>query len=158
MITASEDGTARVWRVGSDQEPLLLGKHGTDVRAAAFSPDGQRAATADASGVLRLWRLDRATDPFLILRGHAKKINTVVFTADGPLVATASDDGTARVWNSETGSEEATLPHTDSGAQRGILRWWPSALDRSAGRRSAQLGDRMAGAAQDAPRPHPSHA
>ena len=72
VITASEDGTARVWRIGTDQEPLVLGGHGNDVRAAAFSPDGQRAATADASGVLRLWRLDRATDPLLILRGHAE--------------------------------------------------------------------------------------
>ncbi len=90
----------------------MLGRHGTDVRAAAFSPDGRRAATADASGVLRLWRLDRATDPSLILRGHAKQINTVVFSADGTHVVTASDDGTARIWDSETGWEEVMLPHT----------------------------------------------
>jgi len=68
IVTASEDETARVWSTFDGHERLVL-RHGTKVRAAAFSPDSIPAAvgarsipsashviTADQDGRIWLWR------------------------------------------------------------------------------------------------------
>ncbi len=69
VVTASDDGTTRIWRSDGQEPPLVLGLHGTDVRGAAFSSDGERVATGDANGVLRVWRLDDPTEAERVLRG-----------------------------------------------------------------------------------------
>ncbi|MDJ0523262.1 MAG: HEAT repeat domain-containing protein [Planctomycetota bacterium] len=56
-VTASLDGTARLW--SRDSEPLaVLKDHGFGVVRARIAPDGQTILTLDASGVARLWRRD----------------------------------------------------------------------------------------------------
>jgi WD40 repeat protein len=55
VLTASRDGTARVWNAASGQpvtDPLV---HGDMVRYAEFSPDGQRVVTASGDHTARLW-------------------------------------------------------------------------------------------------------
>lgn len=46
VLTRSDDRTARVWRVDLKGEPLVLRCGGEIVRAAAFSPDGERVVVA----------------------------------------------------------------------------------------------------------------
>ncbi len=57
MLTASRDGTARVWPAdGKGQEIVLRGHRGA-VTSAAFSPDGSHVVTASRDGTARYWRV-----------------------------------------------------------------------------------------------------
>jgi len=55
VLTASQDGTARVWDATSGKplgEPM---EHGENVLTAVFSADGQRVFTASQDGTARVW-------------------------------------------------------------------------------------------------------
>jgi dipeptidyl aminopeptidase/acylaminoacyl peptidase len=60
VVTASDDGTARVWDVQTGlplTEPL---QHGDHVMSAEFSPDGQKILTASTDHTARVWNLPTA--------------------------------------------------------------------------------------------------
>ncbi len=102
VVTASVDGTARVWdsRTGTPRTPPLA--HPDWVSSARFSPDGQRVATTCRDGIVRLWDAAQGTQVGPVFR-HAKWVNTVEFSADGARIVTAGDDGVALVWDVRTG-------------------------------------------------------
>ena len=69
VVTASDDGTARIWDAASGEELTLLRGHSGWVVSAAFSPDGTRVVTASYDGTARIW--DAASGKELArLRGH----------------------------------------------------------------------------------------
>jgi WD40 repeat protein len=49
IVTASNDGTARLWDAASRKELVVLRGHEGVVRSAAFSPDGSRIVTASGA-------------------------------------------------------------------------------------------------------------
>jgi WD40 repeat protein len=53
-VTASADGTARLWNLSGEELAVLEG-HTDWVWSAAFSPDGERLLTASDDGTARLW-------------------------------------------------------------------------------------------------------
>jgi WD40 repeat protein len=55
MVTASADGTARVWDASTDKRIAQLSGHQGAISSAAFSPDGQQVVTASADGTARVW-------------------------------------------------------------------------------------------------------
>ena len=114
VVTASRDGTARVWAVGTGQSLTTLTGHDNRVRTAAFSPDGSRVVTASDDATAQVW--DARTGRHLVtLRGHDDAVTTASFSPDGTAVVTASSDETARVWNAQTGEPIAEMrPHTGS--------------------------------------------
>ncbi|MEU0880544.1 WD40 repeat domain-containing protein [Lentzea sp. NPDC005914] len=113
VVTASHDGTAKLWDVAQGKEIAALTGHRGTVNAAAFSPDGHTVATAGWDYTARLWSSDDRAGRAL-LSGHTLEVNAVAFNHDGTLVATASTDRTAKVWDVRTGEEVATLSgHTN---------------------------------------------
>ena len=111
LLTASADGTARIWdqRTGGPlTEPM---KHDSSVRFAAFSPDGSRVVTATKVRAVQIWDAHIGkplTAPML----HDDVVNTARFSPDGRRIVTASDDKTARVWDGKTGHPlTEPLPH-----------------------------------------------
>ena len=48
IVTASADGTARLWDGATGASQAVLSGHGKEVLSATFSPDGQLVATASA--------------------------------------------------------------------------------------------------------------
>ncbi|QJW93766.1 WD40 repeat domain-containing serine/threonine protein kinase [Frigoriglobus tundricola] len=113
VVTASEDGTARVWDAATGREQAVLKGHTSFVRSASFSPDGTRVVTASEDGTARVW--DAATGrEQAVLKGRTSTVESASFSPDGTRVVTASLDKTARVWDAATGREQAVLKgHTD---------------------------------------------
>jgi WD40 repeat protein len=89
ILTASLDGTARLW--DRDGKPLVILKGYADtlnlnptlgfglngVFSAVFAPDGDRILTASADNTARLW--DRDGKPLAILQGHTSGVFSAVF-------------------------------------------------------------------------------
>jgi WD40 repeat protein len=107
VLTASRDGTARVWSVASGK-PLLTLRGDKGFNAAAYSSTGKRIVTAGADRVGRIWDA-RTGKELLELAGHTKALTSAAFSPDGSRVVTASNDKTARVWDARTGKLIAVL-------------------------------------------------
>lgn len=101
ILTAGEDGTARVWKADTRE---LIAIIGDKVVSASFSPDGNWIVTGDDYGVVRIWDGRKHTDqPVSELKGHSKAITMAAFSPDGQFIATASQDKTAIIWEAGTG-------------------------------------------------------
>ena len=114
VVTASVDGTARVWDAATGQSLAVLTGHTGWVWNAVFSPDGRRIVTASWDNTARVW--DAATGQSLaVLTSHKDRVWSAAFSPDGQSVVTASDDKTARVWDAATGRSLAVLTgHADT--------------------------------------------
>ncbi len=96
IVTASEDGTARLWDLSGEQLAELNG-HKSIVNSASFSPDGQRLVTTSSDNTARLW--DLSGKLLAVLKGHQNFVNSASFSPNGHYLVTASDDKTARLWD-----------------------------------------------------------
>lgn len=100
IVTASSDGTARVWRVDGSGMPVVLAGHEGAVSSASFSPDGNYIVTASEDHTARVWRTDGVAVP-IVLFGHEHGVSSASFSPDGSRVVTTSADRTARVWRAD---------------------------------------------------------
>jgi WD40 repeat protein len=107
VVTASADGTARIWDADSGREIALLKGHTQAVESAGFSPDGKRVVTAFVSNTARIWDADSGTE-IAQLKGHTAGPRAG-FSPDGKRVVTASADSTVRIWDTDSGKEIALL-------------------------------------------------
>src|SRR5262249_51630473 len=99
-------------------DELTLAGHAGWVMSVAFSPDGQRLASASQDQTAKIW--DSATgEELLTLKGHAGPVNGVAFSPDGQRLASGSVDRTVRIWDSATGKELFALKG-HSGAVHGV--------------------------------------
>ncbi|UPT62994.1 MAG: TIR domain-containing protein [Hyphomonadaceae bacterium JAD_PAG50586_4] len=112
VLTASYDGTARLW--DASRGTLLATLHHDDaVLNARFSADGTRIVTASFDGSAKVW--DAANGRLsATLRGHDGQVLSARFSPDGLRVVTASNDHTAKVWSAEDGRLIATLEDHDA--------------------------------------------
>ena len=70
--------------------------------ALAFSPDGEKLATADRNGGLHLW--DPKTGTILYtLAEHQARITSLTWRADSLILASAGDDGKLILWDTAEG-------------------------------------------------------
>ena len=58
IITASDDGTARIWDADTGAALAVLEGHEDVVSAATFSADGRWAVTGSYDGSARVWRVN----------------------------------------------------------------------------------------------------
>ena len=111
VVTASQDGTARIWDAATGRPVTAPLVHVGWVRDAAFSRDGTHVITRNggsSTNYARVWNATTgaATTPPL---EQPDTITTAAFSPDGTHVVTASTDGTARLWDAATGAP-ATAP------------------------------------------------
>ncbi|HVT14686.1 MAG TPA: WD40 repeat domain-containing protein [Thermoanaerobaculia bacterium] len=106
VVTASRDGTARIWSARA--APRILAGHQAGVQFADWDREGRRIVTASYDGTARVW--DARTGAQLrLLAGHVAALLQAVWDPAGERIATASFDGTVRIWNAAGGSVVAVL-------------------------------------------------
>jgi WD40 repeat protein len=98
LLTASQDGTARIWPADLRGLPTVFSGSGASLVEATFSHDDRLIVAASADGTARIWSTDGTTAP-VVLRGHEQALRTARFSPDDALVITASEDATARIWS-----------------------------------------------------------
>jgi WD40 repeat protein/serine/threonine protein kinase len=105
------------WKGTAGPQVRTLAGLGGEIRCVAFSPDGQRVASAsnDARGETWAVRARSTTtgETLLTLQGKGRPLNGLAFDADGWRLASAGEDGTVKVWDVASGREAFTL-HTSA--------------------------------------------
>jgi WD40 repeat protein len=103
ILAGSADATARLLVLADGKLLRTFAGHPGPIRSVAFAPSGDRVATADALGGLKVW--ETSTGLGLIAFGHAapngaaaQPIQRIAFHTDESLVS-ASADATLRVWS-----------------------------------------------------------
>ena len=98
LVTASRDGTARIWNAESLCEEGTLKGHTQDVYSAVCSHDGTRIVTASGDSRAMIWDAQTMTE-MGELKGHQGAVLSAVFSPDDSRIATCSRDGTVRIWD-----------------------------------------------------------
>ena len=108
VLTASRDGTARIFDTASGRPLHVLRGHRGPVAMASFAPDGRRVVTASDDGTARIWDASSG-ESLAILRHDRGAVNSAVFSRDATRIVTAGNDGTARVWDAGSGRQVRVL-------------------------------------------------
>jgi WD40 repeat protein len=100
VLTASSDGTAKLW--DGNGRLLRTLPHHAGVSAAVFSKDGKAVLTASQDRTARLWDPadGKPLGPPLL---HPAAVHTAVFSPDGRTILTGCEDGAGRLWDAATG-------------------------------------------------------
>jgi len=107
-VSASADGTLKIWDTATGHALATLDGHANWVLACAVNADGGRMVSASADGTLKVW--DTTTWRALVtLEGHRAPVRACAMNADGGRTVSASADGTLKVWDTATGRELTTL-------------------------------------------------
>jgi WD40 repeat protein len=116
LVTASHDGTARLWDLqGSGRELLTLTGHIGWLNDVAFSARGDRLATAGEDGTVRVWDVASGRELLLLAstEGLDGPIKRVAFGSSGSAgaerLAALTRDGAIRVWSLEPGQNGGGL-------------------------------------------------
>ncbi len=96
-VTASPDGTARLWDAFTGAPRGAPLRHEGGVMQAAFSPDSRLVITASLDRTARLWEVDGGRPKGAPLR-HRGPVRSVAFSPDGQTVLTGCNDGVAQIW------------------------------------------------------------
>ena len=102
IVTASLDGSARLWDVSTGIEIRSIRGHAGPINSANFSPDGLRIVTAGKDATATIWDAETG-DEICILRGHASELKSASFSPDGLRVVTTCEDTAVKIWDSRTG-------------------------------------------------------
>ncbi|MFC4908350.1 WD40 repeat domain-containing protein [Actinomadura gamaensis] len=114
IVTASRDGTARIWDAATAACLTVLRGHGGSVEMAAWAPDSRRVATASRDDTVRVWNAETG-ETRAVLREATDAVRAVAWSPDGCRIAAGSRDLVVRVWDADTYALVTELTgHTDS--------------------------------------------
>ncbi|MFP4004805.1 MAG: WD40 repeat domain-containing protein, partial [Alphaproteobacteria bacterium] len=107
VVTASYDGTAKLWEAQTGKLRKTLSGHVLPVNNAVFDQAGRRVATT-SGGITRIWDV-RTGELSAVLEKHALAVFDVAFRSGGTQVMRVSYDGTAKLWDAQSGDLVRTL-------------------------------------------------
>jgi platelet-activating factor acetylhydrolase IB subunit alpha len=103
LISASEDGSIRLWDYESGVFERTLKGHTATVNYIAIEPNtGQVLASASADLTVKLWSFE-TFDCIRTLNGHDHNVSCVEFLPAGDSLVTSSRDCSVKLWEVSTG-------------------------------------------------------
>src|SRR5262249_44897197 len=111
------DGTPLDGPLNGGEVRTLVG-HDHTVAWLAYSPKGERIASASSGGTVRVW--DTRSGREQRLPAGDAPVTSVAFAPDGRRIAAASWDGTVRVWDADTGREVYAPLRAQAGPVYGV--------------------------------------
>ncbi|KAL2342501.1 hypothetical protein Fmac_003786 [Flemingia macrophylla] len=137
VLTASHDGTVKMWDVRTDRCVATVGRCSSAVLCMEYDDNVGLLAAAGRDVVANIWDI-RASRQMHKLSGHTQWIRSIRMVGD--TVITGSDDWTARIWSVSRGACDAVLAcHAGpilcveyssldrgiiTGSTDGLLRFW----------------------------------
>jgi WD40 repeat protein len=107
MVTASGDGTARVWGAEGGKELLVI-KAGYFNDSLALSADGKRLAIGSGNPKLTVWDAETGKEVYTLDAGCST--HNVAFSPDGSLVAVCSQGvNDITLWDGKTGEKKGAI-------------------------------------------------
>ncbi len=104
LLTASWDGTIRLWNIGTGLMTRKFLDHHGAVHIAIFSPDGRYIYSAGADRSIRVW--DWTTGKIVrTLDGHKAEVTSLLFSPDNKMLISHSVDGSTKFWELNSGRE-----------------------------------------------------
>ena len=118
VVSASSDGTIKVWNLKSAKQIMVIEGHERSVNSCAVSPNGKCIVTASDDHSLKIWNSDNGK---LIKTSddHSGEVEACSFFPDGKRILSASLDQTIKVWNSEI---NPTLSKVDNHIQKYFIK------------------------------------
>ncbi len=93
----------RIIDLEKKNDVVLLYGHTNVITSLRFSKDGLQLASADATGIIRLWAIGFSDGkmegtPSKMLSGHKKQVYAIDFSPNGKQLVSASYDGSLKLW------------------------------------------------------------
>jgi WD40 repeat protein len=132
------DMVVQLWDLNDGSERRRLKGATDNLRCVAISPDGRRVAGGGSDQTIRIWAVDQAGSPSVLLKGHTGEVNSVAFLS-GSILMSGSNDGTLRLWDVVTGAPKGNL-RTEVGKVLAVAGAAPGEKARS---RLAFAGDSL---------------
>jgi WD40 repeat protein len=101
IVSASSDGTARVWNWRNGTTLSVLRGQAGALEDASFSPNGRLIVTVSTAGTTRIW-VWHAAKAISEAAWHTDTIHSGAFSPDGGRILTSSDDWSADIFFCET--------------------------------------------------------
>lgn len=90
VVTASADGTARVWDAATGASAGELRGHYKSVNSALFSPDGKHIVTGSDDASVRIWDATTFTSVKVVGGTHPEAVLNAEFSPNGQFIVTVS--------------------------------------------------------------------
>jgi len=97
IVTASADGTARLYNAYNGNCSSILIGHEGEISKVTFNPQGTKVLTASSDKTALLWETETG-DCLQRLEGHSDEVFSCAFNYQGDAIITGSKDNTCRIW------------------------------------------------------------
>jgi WD40 repeat protein len=114
IVTASYDGTARVWNVSDGTQSTVMRGHEAPLERATFSPDGKLVLTAARDRTARVW--DATTGKQVFVFPQPGSFPTAIFNPQGTRILTAGAPAKPSLWDKASGAQLFTVENQISSA------------------------------------------
>ena len=107
-LSASVDGTVRVWDIETGDEALSVSVPDVAFFEVAMHPNNDNFAAGASDGNVYVWDFPSGTLRN-IMRGHTDEVWSVTYSNNGASIASGSLDTSVRIWGTNSGTEVLTI-------------------------------------------------